>query len=78
MITIRVLSIKDYDGIYNMWLNTPGMGLNTTDDSREGIEKYIKRNPTSSSRARAVRKVGDFAKKKPLSDCLQLQTKSRL
>jgi len=30
-----------------LWLNTPGMGLNTTDDSREGIEKYLKRNPTS-------------------------------
>ena len=24
------------------------MGLNSTDDSREGIEKYLKRNPTSS------------------------------
>jgi ribosomal protein S18 acetylase RimI-like enzyme len=24
------------------------MGLNTTDDSREGIEKYLRRNPTSS------------------------------
>ena len=31
-----------------MWLNTPGMGINSTDDSREGIEKYIKRNPTTS------------------------------
>lgn len=57
MITIRVLSIKDYDGIYNMWLNTPGMGLNTTDDSREGIEKYIKRNPTSSFVAESDGKI---------------------
>jgi ribosomal protein S18 acetylase RimI-like enzyme len=24
------------------------MGLNTTDDSREGIDKYLKRNPTTS------------------------------
>lgn len=24
------------------------MGLNSTDDSREGIDKYLKRNPTSS------------------------------
>jgi len=47
MINIRVMSIADYDGVYNLWINTPGMGLNSTDDSREGIEKYLKRNPTS-------------------------------
>ena len=45
MINIRVMSITDYDGVYNLWNNTPGMGLNSTDDSREGIEKYLKRNP---------------------------------
>ena len=42
------MAINDYDGVYNLWINTPGMGLNTTDDSREGIEKYLKRNPASS------------------------------
>ncbi len=47
MVNIRVMSIIDYDEVYNLWLNTPGMGLNSTDDSREGIEKYLKRNPTS-------------------------------
>ena len=47
MATIRAMSISDYDGVYHLWINTPGMGLNTTDDSREGIEKYLKRNPTS-------------------------------
>lgn len=48
MIKIRVMNIKDYDEIYDLWINTPGMGLNSTDDSREGIDKYLKRNPTSS------------------------------
>lgn len=48
MIKIRVMNIEDYDGIYDLWINTPGMGLNTTDDSREGIDKYLKRNPMSS------------------------------
>lgn len=47
MIEIRVMTIEDYEGVYNLWINTSGMGLNTTDDSREGIEKYLKRNPTS-------------------------------
>jgi len=48
MINIRVMTIDDYEGVYNLWINTPGMGLNTTDDSREGIDKYLKRNPTTS------------------------------
>ncbi len=48
MIQIRVMTIKDYDGIYNLWINMPGMGLNSKDDSKYGIAKYLKRNPTSS------------------------------
>ncbi len=48
MFKIRKMTIDDYDEIYGIWINTPGMGLNTTDESREGIEKFIKRNPTTS------------------------------
>lgn len=45
MVKIRLMKIDDYDEVYNLWLNTPGMGLNTADDSRDGIERYLKRNP---------------------------------
>lgn len=48
MINIRTMTIEDYDGVYELWLNTPGMGLNAEDDSREGIDKFLKRNPTTS------------------------------
>lgn len=48
MLNIRVMTIADYDGVYDLWINTPGMGLNTTDDSREGIRKYLARNPATS------------------------------
>ena len=41
------MTIDDYEGVYRLWINTPGMGLNTTDDSREGIDQYLRRNPTS-------------------------------
>ena len=41
------MTISDYDGVYHLWLNTPGMGLNSTDDSKEGIENFLKRNPTT-------------------------------
>ena len=43
----RLMQISDYDSIYNLWINTPGMGLNSVDDSKEGIEKFLKRNPTT-------------------------------
>jgi ribosomal protein S18 acetylase RimI-like enzyme len=42
---IRKMTIEDYDCVYNLWLNNPGMGLNNIDDSRLGIEKYLQRNP---------------------------------
>lgn len=45
---IRTMTLSDYDSVYQLWHSTPGMGLNTIDDSREGIEKYLKRNPTTS------------------------------
>lgn len=42
---IRTMKIEDYEKVYDLWINTEGMGLNTADDSREGIEKYLLRNP---------------------------------
>ncbi len=45
--TIRIMTIEDYEGIYDMWIHTPGMGLNNLDDSKEGIGQYLKRNPTT-------------------------------
>ena len=47
MPTIRPMTIADYDGVYDLWISTPGMGLNTTDDSREGIARYLRRNPAT-------------------------------
>lgn len=44
---IREMTIADYDSVYHLWVNTPGMGLNNLDDSVQGIEKYLKRNPNT-------------------------------
>lgn len=46
-IEIHTMTIADYDAVYDFWLHTPGMGLNAADDSREGIAKFLARNPTS-------------------------------
>lgn len=38
---------EDYYGIYQLWRSCSGMGLNDLDDSREGMEAFLKRNPTT-------------------------------
>ena len=43
--TIRTMRIEDYEKVYQLWIHTKGMGLNTADDSKEGIEKYLRRSP---------------------------------
>ena len=45
---IRPMTIHDYDQLRALWLSTPGMGLNDLDDSREGIARFIARNPRTS------------------------------
>lgn len=42
---IRKMDNNDYDAVYQLWLSCPGMGLNNLDDSREGISKFLLRNP---------------------------------
>ena len=44
---IRMLTMDDYDALYALWLNCEGMGLNDIDDSREGIARYLARNPVT-------------------------------
>ncbi len=46
---IRVVTIDDYDAIYGLWNSTEQSrrALNPVDDSREGIDRYLKRNPNT-------------------------------
>ncbi|MGN0412770.1 MAG: GNAT family N-acetyltransferase [Lachnospiraceae bacterium] len=46
--TIRVMEAKDYDGVRNLWMTIKGFGIRSLDDSREGVERFLKRNPTTS------------------------------
>ena len=41
------MTIDDYEEVILLWKNTPGMGLNNLDDSKEGISLYLKRNPNT-------------------------------
>ena len=42
---IRLMNISDYEQVYQLWLSCAGMGLNNLDDSKEGIERFLNRNP---------------------------------
>ena len=37
--------ISDYDAVYSLWISCKGMGLNNLDDSKDGIDRFLKRNP---------------------------------
>lgn len=44
---IRLMRLGDYEQVDALWRSCPGMGLNPLDDSREGIAKYLARNPAT-------------------------------
>jgi ribosomal protein S18 acetylase RimI-like enzyme len=55
-ITYRLMTTDDYQQAYDLWIEC-GNGLNNKDDSKEGIEKYLKRNPNTSFVAVCEQKV---------------------
>ena len=40
--------IEDYDRVKALWMTIHGFGIRSVDDSREGVARFLKRNPTSS------------------------------
>ena len=45
---IRTMVIEDYDKVKALWMTIHGFGIRSVDDSREGVARFLKRNPTSS------------------------------
>ena len=45
---IRSMMIDHYDGVYALWMSIKGFALRSLDDSREGVERFLKRNPGNS------------------------------
>ena len=46
--SIRVMTEEDYDEVYALWMGIHGFGIRSLDDSREGVTRFIRRNPTTS------------------------------
>ena len=45
---IRQMKIEDYDEVYHLWKRIRGFGIRSMDDSKEGIDRFLKRNSTTS------------------------------
>lgn len=51
------MTIEDYDQVYALWKSIHGFGIRSIDDSRDGVERFLKRNPTTSVVAEADGKI---------------------
>lgn len=47
-INIRTMTTDDYDGVKDLWMTIRGFAIRSIDDSREGVARFLKRNPTTS------------------------------
>ena len=45
---VRVMTIEDYDQVHALWMRIKGFAIRSIDDSKEGVERFIRRNPTTS------------------------------
>lgn len=42
------MTIEDYDQVYQLWSSISGFGIRTLDDSRDGVDRFLRRNPSTS------------------------------
>ena len=56
-ITVRTMTIEDYQGVYELWMTIKGFAIRSIDDSAEGVERFLKRNPDTSVVAVAGGKI---------------------
>ena len=47
-ITIRTMTIEDYQGVYDLWMTIKGFAIRSIDDSEIGVERFLRRNPDTS------------------------------
>ncbi len=45
---IRLMTTEDYEDVHSLWMTIKGFAIRSVDDSREGVERFLKRNPTTS------------------------------
>lgn len=45
---IRKMTIEDYEEVHALWMTIKGFAIRTVDDSKEGVSRFIARNPDTS------------------------------
>jgi ribosomal protein S18 acetylase RimI-like enzyme len=42
---VRAMTMEDYEAVHELWMTIHGFGIRSVDDSREGVERFLARNP---------------------------------
>ena len=42
---IRAMTLEDYENVYALWMKIKGFAIRSIDDSKEGVERFLNRNP---------------------------------
>ena len=45
---IRLMTCEDYEAVHALWMTIKGFAIRSVDDSKEGVERFIRRNPETS------------------------------
>ena len=51
-LTLNVMTAEDYPAVSALWQSIHGFAIRSVDDSREGVERFLRRNPATSVVAR--------------------------
>ena len=46
--SVRTMTIEAFDQVHALWMTISGFAIRSIDDSREGVERFLRRNPTTS------------------------------
>ena len=42
---IRAMTLQDYENVHELWMKIKGFAIRSIDDSKEGVERFLNRNP---------------------------------
>ena len=42
---VRAMTLDDYENVHALWMRIKGFSIRSIDDSKEGVERFLKRNP---------------------------------
>lgn len=42
---IRAMTLEDYENVHALWMRIKGFAIRSIDDSKEGVERFLNRNP---------------------------------